>query len=332
MEKYCVQCDKDEDFIVLERNETYDIRGENIQVKTGVLKCGKCGLEFFDDAFTGSALREAYNEYRRRKNIPSPDEIKELRHSFGLSQREFAKLLGWGYVTVSRYENGSLPGESHAAVLAALKHDPEHALGLLEATKNNFEEDDLANIKEKLSAVSRQKTEARIFREVQRPKVSVYTGFKLFDMEKLKNAILFFASLEPNLLKTKLLKLLWYSDFLSFKRHGIGITGTTYVHLPLGPVPDNYSLMLGILQEAGYIKIEPIIKKNHPGELVKPVSCFPDNYFSQEELETIKEVQKKFQSWGSRRISDYSHSEEAYKNTVEGEKISYHFAENLSLD
>ena len=34
------------------------------------------------------------------------DEIKELRTKLGLTQEEFARLLGVGFTTVNRWENG----------------------------------------------------------------------------------------------------------------------------------------------------------------------------------------------------------------------------------
>jgi len=38
----------------------------------------------------------------------SPYEIRELRKRYGLTQKELSLLLGWGSVTMSRYENGAL--------------------------------------------------------------------------------------------------------------------------------------------------------------------------------------------------------------------------------
>jgi len=36
----------------------------------------------------------------------SPEEIKELRQKLGLTQEEFGRLLGVGFATVNRWENG----------------------------------------------------------------------------------------------------------------------------------------------------------------------------------------------------------------------------------
>jgi len=154
MIKYCDQCGEDRVFSVSEREEEYEIRGETICVPTKTWKCETCGLELFDDELTGPALRAAYDEYRHRKNIPTLEEIRGLRSKFGLSLRGFAKMLGWGYITLHRYETGALPSEAYAVTLAALRADPAYALGILEVTKKNFEEDELNQLVERIKRLA----------------------------------------------------------------------------------------------------------------------------------------------------------------------------------
>lgn len=45
--------------------------------------------------------------------------IKKLREYYNLSQREFGKILGFGKMTVNRYENGYYPTLSHRNYLYA---------------------------------------------------------------------------------------------------------------------------------------------------------------------------------------------------------------------
>ncbi|WP_194174910.1 type II TA system antitoxin MqsA family protein [Desulfofundulus thermobenzoicus] len=331
MIKYCDQCGGETVFSVAEREENYDIRGERIRVVTKVWRCQGCGLELFDDELTGPALKEAYNEYRRRKNIPAPEDIKELRGKFGLSLRSFAKLLGWGYVTLHRYENGALPSEAHAAVLAALKANPSYAFGLLETTKRNFEKDEMDGLLKRIDALTRECNHPSKIRHEEKCEANVFTGFVPFSVEKFRDMVLWFSSMEAPLLKTKLLKLLWYADFLHFKRHGVGISGAVYVHLPLGPVPDNFTFLLGELEWEHKIKIEPVPVGDYLAERIIPVAERGSS-LSEDELRTLKDVLKQFQGWGSRRISSYSHEEKAYLSTGQGEEISYEYAVDLSID
>ncbi|MDQ7792045.1 MAG: type II toxin-antitoxin system antitoxin SocA domain-containing protein [Candidatus Desulforudaceae bacterium] len=50
--------------------------------------------------------------------------------------------------------------------------------------------------------------------------------------------IKFFAVNDVRVLKVKLMKYLWYSDFLHFKRNTVSISGLSYVRAPFGPVPN----------------------------------------------------------------------------------------------
>ncbi|GAB6274993.1 MAG: hypothetical protein STSR0004_18580 [Peptococcaceae bacterium] len=216
-------------------------------------------------------MKAAYDEYRRRKNIPAPEEIKETRSKFGLSLRSFAKMLGWGYITLHRYENGALPSEAHAAVLTALKADPTYALGLLETTKKNFDEDKLKQLVKQLNILTEGNKMPLYKEEKKEFEVSVWTGFVPFVAEKFSDMVTFFAHSKSRLSKTKLLKLLWYADFLHFKRHVVGISGEVYVHLPLGPVPDGYTYLLGELEKEKIIKIEPLLVKDYIAEYILPL-------------------------------------------------------------
>lgn len=45
-------------------------------------------------------LLKVYNEYRKKYKLLLPDEIKNIRKTYGLSQRSFAKLLNWGAKTI----------------------------------------------------------------------------------------------------------------------------------------------------------------------------------------------------------------------------------------
>jgi hypothetical protein len=176
-----------------------------------------------------------------------------------------------------------------------------------------------------------QKADFQLPIELDHKVISEYSGFRPFKIEKIINSVLFFASTEADLLKVKLLKLLWYSDFLHFKRHGLGITGLTYVHIPLGPVPDYYTLLLGALQKNDYIDIKAIATGEFVGESIISLKPLDQSILMPDELETLIHVQKNFNEWGSKRISDYSHEEEAYVRTGHKEKITYLFASSLSL-
>lgn len=71
------------------------------------------------------------------------------------------------------------------------------------------------------------------------------------------------------LFKTKLMKLLWYTDNLFFKENTTSITGLQYACLPRGPVIENRNLLLGLLEKQGVISM--IEDEETNGEYVIPV-------------------------------------------------------------
>ena len=44
------------------------------------------------------------------------DEIVAIRESYGLSQVDLAKLLGWGEATISRYESKAIQDEAYRKI------------------------------------------------------------------------------------------------------------------------------------------------------------------------------------------------------------------------
>ena len=117
MKPGCPRCGLDANFTLNTRSKPIEVRGLYIEVETGFLCCSACGEVFEDPAETQDALERAYREYRRRNGMMQPEEIRHLRKLYGLTQREMARLLGWGLVTLSRYENGALQDTAHDKTL-----------------------------------------------------------------------------------------------------------------------------------------------------------------------------------------------------------------------
>lgn len=123
--EYCDACGKEVESKIISRQETFTVHDEEITVEAQVLVCAECGEELFCEKLDSATLVNAYNEYRRKHKLLFPDEIKEIREQYGLSQRSFAKLLNWGDNTICRYENGSVQNEAHNRLLLFLR-EPEN--------------------------------------------------------------------------------------------------------------------------------------------------------------------------------------------------------------
>lgn len=333
MRKYCEECGREVETKVLIKKEAYDVCGEPIEVDAQVLTCAECGEELFCEEFDNATLIHAYNEYRKRHKLLLPEEIKKIREQYGLSQRSFAKLLNWGDKTIYRYENGSIQDKVHNSLLLFLR-EPENMRKYL--TQNEISLDErkkrkLLSIVDKLEQ-DKDYQVGSIFDSYFTRIPSEENGFKIFDYDKLCAMVLFFANKSNELLKTKLMKLLNYSDMIFYKENGISISGMRYAHLPYGPVPDNFDMILGKMTADHLAHIEVIYDGSYEKHQVIPECDVPEGILSNTEIEVLNRIYEKFKSFGSIEISEYSHKEKGYIDTKTGQIISYAYAMDINLN
>lgn len=328
---YCEKCDKRVPSGIEEREETLHVRGDAITVISKVRVCKVCGGICYDEELDSKTLANAFDIYRKKNNIISPDEIKKLREKYGLSQRSLASLLGWGVVTIHRYEQGAVPDEAHNTVLRTIA-DPERFKEIFEQRRDRLNEIARKRVERMLEGQSEQSDESvnPLFDVIQsnQPKPGILTGFKRFSTEALREMILFFASLDEGVFKTKLNKLLFYSDFIHYKLHTVSISGVSYAHLPYGPAPDQYQSFIGALEAESSIEIEEVdigerlVCRTEPDYSVLPETAIP----------VLKAVYEFFKNSSSRQVSELSHKEPGWKETKDGQAISYEYADSLNVD
>ena len=326
----CPYCEKPTELEFIKTHEEITIRGEKILVPVEYLKCMECGNEFEDPQSKHDPLALAYKEYRRRHDLMQPEEIRELRQRYGFTQKDLSKLLGWGEVTLSRYENGALQDETHNTILQLIK-EPHNLLNLINQ-KGDFlpldKRQKLISILE--SEVEETHSFPLIFTEIfgkYRPDIS--SGFQKLNLSKFFQAIIFFCF--GGVLKTKLNKLLFYADFKHYKEYTTSITGLRYVHLMYGPVPDNYEFYYATLQNEKAINIEEVFIGDYVGENLV-ASNEPDfSVFTNSEINTLIAVKDYFSNFNASTIKEFSHREKAYQSTHDGQFIPYSFAEYLQI-
>lgn len=334
MRRYCDECGKEVETKVVTQKECYDVCGEQIEVDAQILVCADCGEELFCEELDSATLVSAYNEYRRRHKLLLPEEIKKIREQYGLSQRSFAKLLNWGDKTICRYENGSIQDKAHNSLLLFLRNPENMRTYLIE---NEIAIDEKQKIRlldtvEKLENNAEYRAERVFFEKIFSKVPCEENGFKGFDYEKLCAMVLFFAHKSPELLKTKLMKLLNYSDMIYYKENGVSMSGLRYAHLPYGPVPENFDILFGRMSIDNIAHIEVIYENGYEKHQVIPEKDIPDNILSSEELEVLERIYDKFKDFGSVEISNYSHKEKGYSATKQGEIISYSYAKDIQLN
>lgn len=329
MKGVCPNCEKETDLSMIREKETIEVRGEPIEVEAEYFKCSECGEEF-ENTRGHDALEIAYREYRHRRGMLQPEEIRTWRKQYGLTQKELSRLLGWGGATLSRYENGALQDEAHEKILR-LAMEPHNLLKLIEESPATLSPEKRERLVTELSAAEEEACSFEMIFEDRfgRYDPDEYSGFVRFSLTKLFNAILYFC--KGGVLKTKLNKLLFYADFKHFKEYSIAITGAKYIHLQYGPVPNNYEFFTAELTRGGELTVEEVLFGEYSGSKYLS-NVEPDlSVFTDSELKVLAEINEYFKSFGSAAIKDFSHKEVAYRKTADGEAISYLYAPQLQV-
>lgn len=150
MPELCFNCDYEEELQPMREPVIITVRGESIPATKEFYQCPHC-----EHAFTSSlghdALDEAYREYRRRHNLLQPEEIRNWREQYGLTQQELSTLLGWKETTLSKYENGALQEESQDTLLK-FAQEPINLLQLIKRKPDAVNSDKRAILIEQLSS------------------------------------------------------------------------------------------------------------------------------------------------------------------------------------
>ena len=338
--EFCPYCEKINDVSLISKTETLPVLGETVEYEARVYRCNVCQREFAPTSLEKENFRVAYDIYRKRHNLLDPQKIKEIREMYGLSQRNFSLFLGWGEITIHRYESGAMQDKVHNEMLALLE-DPKNAMTILELNRNDLPPDFVKVIEQRIEELLRKKSFDTCFtdcitsllgkKSADAEQENILSGNKEFDMEKFENLVLYLLEQCQSIVKTKLNKLLWFCDFRNFKNNDISITGAKYVHLQYGPVPNNYDVLLWLLSVQNKITSREIIYDDFTGEEYYPNQSFNSSIFTSKELDNVNQVLSFFKKLTAKEISEISHREEGYRETRHLDFIPYSFAKKLSV-
>lgn len=143
-----------------------------------------------------------------------------------------------------------------------------------------------------------------------------------FNITKIANAIIYFVDNDvQNLGKTKLMKLLFYTDKYHLEKFGKSVFGDTYHKLPQGPVPTITLNIINSLNESEeddftlyanefsqYVETKDMENYGYKTMQFIPTADFNRKLFSRSEIEIMNLVIKRFKSYSAAQISDKSHT------------------------
>ena len=337
-EAFCPNCEGYTEATIGVEKEVYNVRGEPIEIDAEIIVCQECGTKIFDEERDSRNLEKAYNLYREKHGLLSPNEIRTIREKYGLSQRALSRLLGWGEITIHRYESGAVQDNVHNSTLR-LVEDPQNMQKFFKANRSKLPPYIATRLERRIADFLKEDKEQDFQISFERlashKHIDLTSGFKEYDLEKYKNMILYLVKRLDSVLKVKLNKLLWYCDFLHFKETSVSISGSQYLRFQYGPVPNNYDLITDIMQREGLLdKNEPLFQTKDgivPGdEFVASIE--PDkSLFSEQEIKVMDFIADTFRNDTSTGIMNKSHEEVACQKTKDRDIISYEYAKELSL-
>lgn len=332
--KLCICCMEEHDVSIVRLRECDEFKNESLEYFATYEYCDRADEYIATEEMISKNDIALKNSYREKVGLLTTQEIEAIRRKYGISQTDLSILLGWGAKTITRYESHQVQDVAHDTILRKIDCDPEWFLSFLENSKENISE----------AAYNKYKATALGHFEASRDsylRKSIYAKYAMFsgdlsccggvklNIDKLIDVINYFANAQTvtNLFKVKLMKMLWYSDALSFKRFGKSITGLAYSALPMGAVPVAHELIISLKG----LNCQETYVDEHLAYSFLPTPCeYPS--LSEQDIDVLDKVICEFGSFSRKQLVDRMHKEQAYIETAANDVIQYQYAKQLSLE
>lgn len=336
MKVYCPYCKKEVEYRI-EKRDIKEFKGIEVNTFENVAICNECNEDLYVNEIENENNERIFKIYRKIANIITPQDIVNLRNKYDISQRELTAILGFGKMTINRYERGGLPSKSQSDYIRLLIDNEIEFVNRVKAAyeKNEISEKTYKKIvsNDVEKAISKKEVQDNIRKylnvELNRDP-DIYNGYKSLDLDKIENIISYIASKVKNLTITSLNKYLWYIDMLSFNQRSVAITGLTYQNQKFGPTIinkryDEISLLDDKYQREDFETINGNVTE------IMSKDNFDLNKISDSEKKIIDSVIKLLKNKKVTEISEISHKEDGWRKTERLEQISFEYAMNLKL-
>lgn len=316
---------------VIYRPDTVSYRGEEYPCVVTLFQDEDGGEPFTTTESDTVWFNQVTNQYRAKYGIPYTDEIIALREKYGLSATKMSAILGFGVNQYRLYEMGEVPSESNGKLIRSAMN-PRTFLDLVNNSRYQLTDREYAKITARVQEVINQipdwYEERRAVDRIFRTHRGVENGFAPQSTVRLKNLLLYIIEQMGEVFQTKMNKVLFYIDFLSYRESGMAISGLAYNAIEFGPVPLRwdrvYSAFDEIVPESRLVHEQESTALTASAEA--DMACFTD-----QERAIIDTVCAKMKGLSAHDISELSHNEPAWQRHLhQVEMIPYE--EAFSLD
>ena len=291
---------------------TWNFRGEQYEYEHIAWLCEDSGEQFTDDESDTAGFVQVTNQYRAKYGIPYTDEIIAVRQRYGISAAKMSLILGIGINQYRLYEQGEVPNVSNGRMIRSIMN-PKVMLEMVESSKNELSVSEYEKIISKVQAIiassETYKMEQYETRRIFTTPRGVDNGYAQLSLSRLKNIMLYILNRCDEVWCTKMNKLLFYTDFMSYRERGMAMSGLSYRAIDFGPVPERWDRVYSEFPEVRQ-------ELRQVGDFVGSVliaSVEPDyTMFTDDELKVLNSICTHFGKMSSREISRISHDEKAW--------------------
>lgn len=303
---------------------TWNFRGEQYEYEHTAWLCEDSGEQFTDDAGDTAGFIQVTNQYRAKYGIPYTDEIIAVRQRYGISAAKMSLILGIGINQYRLYEQGEVPSVSNGRMIRSIMN-PKVMLEMVESSKNELSASEYNKITAKVKAAIAESDAYKLEQYETRRLFNVprgaENGYAQTSLVRLKNIMLYILNRCDEVWCTKMNKLLFYVDFLSYRERGMAMTGLSYRAIDFGPVPDRWDR---VYSEFAEVKQELRQAGDFVGSVLIALQEADVSLFTDDEIKVLDVVCLSFGSKSSREISQMSHDEKAWiDHHVNHERIPF---------
>lgn len=332
--RLCTCCMEQHDIKKVLVNEHTTFKNVDVSYEAVYYYCDLSEEYYVDENIMQDNDIRIKDSYRKKIGLLTSFDIKNIRNKYGISQNDLCTILGWGGKTLTRYESHQVQDKAHDFILKKLDNDPEWYMSLLIESEKNISTDSF----NKYYTIANKLYENSHDEYLKKSIESSYSRYKSQDLlngnvklslNKVIDVIRYFShsTQVTSLYKVKLMKLLWYSDALSFKRRNKAITGLVYKAYPMGAVPVEYN---SIIQLKGVPCSEVEIGEDMAYMFSLTEDCETVS-LTREELDILDFVIENLGRMSKSEIVSFMHNEKAYIETPQYGDISFKYALELQI-
>ena len=269
--------------------EKKEFRKELFEVHVRYYLCEDTGEQFTDSGQDDLFTNELYSQWRVKHGVPFPDEIRKIREKYNLNCTQMSKILGFGVNQWRQYEAGVVPSESQGKMIRSVANKVTMEY-MLENSRSQFSDQEFSVLRNRI--VSSESSEVDYFTSMlmygKDSRLSIENGFGEQNPEKLSQMVRYLVCSCPEVCPTQLNKLMFYCDFMNYRKTGRSISGLKYRAIQFGPVPDHFDTIYDNVD--GLTKCQEILPGGGEKTIIGVSEEVDVNLLSERELETIDAV------------------------------------------